>query len=61
MKLVWHHQILLFEPIILQFESGHFENVFAYKNNKTVKETLAVFVKRKQHHFIIENSTTWLV
>lgn len=29
-----------FEQALLQFESGRHENVFAFKNNKTVSETL---------------------
>ena len=41
MELVLDNRKLLFEPVNLYFEDGYFENVFAKKNNKTVKDTLA--------------------
>lgn len=40
MELFWNDRKLLFEPVELHFDEGHFENVFAGKNNKTVKDTL---------------------
>jgi hypothetical protein len=41
MELLRDNRKLLFEPVNLYFEDGYFENVFAEKNNKTVKDTLA--------------------
>jgi hypothetical protein len=37
MELLWGNRKLLFEPVHLYFEDEYFENVFAEKNNKTVK------------------------
>lgn len=40
MELLWDNQSLLFESVPLFFVDGYLENIFAHKNNKTVKDTL---------------------
>ena len=40
MKLLWNNREIKFQPVTLHFTNGGIKNIFAKKNNKSLRETL---------------------
>jgi hypothetical protein len=60
LKLTWENRELSFHPVALHFDASGLENVFAAKNNKTLRETLAHHRYRKFENVVIAGYSEFL-
>jgi len=60
MKLLWDKKELEFHQVALYFDVDGFENVFADKNNKTLRETLAHRRYKKYEARVVANYPEYL-